>query len=411
LTQEVASEQAGEAYPSISLPQGSKFVKAHTEVKMRGLVLGAVVTVFVASTAWGQSVSSPPMPPPCGLKGLPDNALCFDLKTGKFLHTNQPPFIPSTPLPELPPTDNKPTTIQPYKVAPSIPTTSPPKIESIRSAPKETAPTPVVQPDTNPNREGLSDAGIQQEKQEEYAAGEVLGNAIGGVIYAARLRHTINKACFDRGAKGWRLPNGRTISCQNWEVLHPRQEHVIPHDLSVDQEALNRLCQQDKSFIYGTRIYSCKDWRAHERGGDDGKKIAEPKSPVGSNFFLAVMENARLSLSANPEDGQTRAAWSMANEQYCQGEPDALYRDLSGKVQFCGGTAGQTHRMMEELRQDVVTAKQDIAQNPAGTGLEKAALAAAESSWHDMKKIYCSKVSEGEYTGLGGERQSCSGRN
>src|SRR5579863_1340274 len=56
------------------------------------------VSLLIAVSGFGQSV-----PPPCGEKGVPNNAPCYDAKSGKVIHTDSPPFVPHQDIKPLPP--------------------------------------------------------------------------------------------------------------------------------------------------------------------------------------------------------------------------------------------------------------------------------------------------------------------
>lgn len=106
---------------------------------------------------------------------------------------------------------------------------------------------------------------IAAQKQKEFEAGQVVGAALGNAIYVARLRHAISKACFDKHAEGWKLPNGQVISCQAWMDAHPRDFKGRPANISPAALAsIDKLCSEHPRTHFrltGTgQRYSCKDW-------------------------------------------------------------------------------------------------------------------------------------------------------
>src|SRR6266404_9161901 len=103
------------------------------------------------------------------------------------------------------------------------------KVELVRSTANlstTTAPGTPAKPSTSPG----------------YDDGRVVGAAIGSAMYQARLKHAINKACFDQGSQGWTLPNGATIYCGDWSRANPRQMKGTPNGISSDPN-IDRVCQ------------------------------------------------------------------------------------------------------------------------------------------------------------------------
>lgn len=358
--------------------------------------------------------SAQEVPPPCGEKGIPDNVPCMDLKTGKVLHTKMPLFTPHRDLPPLPPIA-KPSTIPKIQpVAPgtvkTIPTTLPDSNTYTKPHPDATAPQEEVRLSAKDN-EGWDR--IAKEKEQEFESGEALGatlgSAIGNALNIRRVKHDINKACFDKGAKGWLFPNGHTAKCSDWEIIHPRQEHGVPPDITPEfAMTISQICRNKHGFIYMTRSYSCNDWRKYEKAVAARKNGAESTKHKatkggGTNILLMMLENDRLDLTARPDDKQAMSSWLQTKEAYCQSSPDSFYRELNGKIGYCGGMARQAYNMMEELRKSIVDLQS------SSDGFAKSTVQESESSWHEMKEIYCQDVPNGKYTTLGGKVQSCTG--
>ncbi len=107
----------------------------------------------------------------------------------------------------------------------------------------------------------------QDTQQQNYAAGYALGQAMGGVISQIRLRRAINKACFDRRAEGWQLPNGALIRCTDWSKANPRDTKGWPEDSVVTWASIDKLCSDHPKAWYKAqvsglwRFYSCKEWK------------------------------------------------------------------------------------------------------------------------------------------------------
>ena len=162
-------------------------------------------------------------PPPCGLKGLPENVPCWDEKSGKIIHTESANPVPSTPLTERQKAllngtapEPKPVEIPKFKVPKNKPSEERQQVHFPNAPQQVPEPAPVyVKPpvqETDPN--------VERQGQ-NYQTGYTIGRGLGAAIYNARLKHAINKACFDRGAEGWRLPSGQIIKCSDWKMAHP----------------------------------------------------------------------------------------------------------------------------------------------------------------------------------------------
>jgi len=103
----------------------------------------------------------------------------------------------------------------------------------------------------------------QQAQTDSYQAGYAIGQALGGAIYQARLRHAINKACFDQNSQGWRLPNGQTIYCKDWMNAYPKSVKGRPSVSAETSASIDAYCGANPRarYVLGTGYsYSCKDW-------------------------------------------------------------------------------------------------------------------------------------------------------
>ncbi len=215
---------------------------------------------------------------------------------------------------------------------------------------------------------------IAAQKQKEFEAGQVIGaaigNAIGNAVYKKRLKNAINKECFDKHGRGWRLPNGATINCADWMKAHPKRGKGQATEIPA-------------------------------MTAENNDTAGNAPHVSGSNLFEELMEGNRRYLSLHPDDVERKTGWSWAKESYCQEKPDAKYTDLDGSLQSCGGMAKQSYIMMEQLRKDIAQLQ------PVNGGLAEMVIADAKSSWFEMKNIYCRDVPEGKYTDLDGKEQSC----
>src|SRR5260370_3772768 len=106
----------------------------------------------------------------------------------------------------------------------------------------------------------------------DYQSGYVFGQALGNGILNLRIRHAINKACFDQHAQAWRLPDGTVILCTNWSEANPHDMKGIPQNISGETQAsINSLCSARPKGWYKVQIaglwysYSCKEWRKHTK--------------------------------------------------------------------------------------------------------------------------------------------------
>jgi hypothetical protein len=325
---------------------------------MRKAILLMVPMILTTALALAQQGPPPgypsgaPWPPvlPCGSQGVPDNVACVD--HGKIVNTKSPSFTPHqdwtpeqkaiwngtypqpTPvkIPKFKPTPLPP--IQKTEIHfPSSPTPQQGEEESEQHI-IETPPAPSSNTDV-----------YAEQQREYYESGQAIGAALGRMIYAARLRHAINKACFDQGAEGWKFEDGHTIACSDRKVTHPRHARGIPPDLTpMRASKINQFCSQHRHHRYTTTdgySYSCKDWRTHEttavNTGAEGEGIISPSAPdaSSSDFSLVIMAGARKDIRLHPYNIEAKSDWVSAQETYCQQHPDATYTDLDGKKQSC----------------------------------------------------------------------------
>jgi hypothetical protein len=104
----------------------------------------------------------------------------------------------------------------------------------------------------------------QQAQTDSYQTGYAIGQALGGAIYQARLRHAINRACFDQHSEGWQLPNGNIIRCEDWMDAYPRDAKGRPTVTPAVESSINTICNANPHAWYtvgpGYR-YSCKAWK------------------------------------------------------------------------------------------------------------------------------------------------------
>jgi hypothetical protein len=242
--------------------------------QLERLFCSVIAATCLAAVGYGQTAAPPILP--CAVVGQSSNVPCLNPATGK-VQASAPNTAPPVPgminpltLPALPVTPIVIPKFQPYvppKPVQGIVVGAPPW-----GQPQE----PEVQQNVTvqQNIEVNTNDVYTEQMRENYQAGQQVGTALGGLIYNRRLRHAINKACFDRGAKGWRLPSGRVIMCSDWMAAHPRHARGVPANLTVqDSDFLNQYCRVNKNYVYTGETYSCKAWKKYSES--DLKQEAE----------------------------------------------------------------------------------------------------------------------------------------
>ena len=296
-----------------------------------------ILLLILPVPAWTQQ--SPPPPAPCGEKGVPYTVPCYDVKSGKLLHTNSPPFVPSEPLTEhqkailngTAPNPQPPATPAPGSLSPQPPASKAPGVTTtstpvFQPRPETTTDVPGTTSRHDRESEDAEWARIRAEKQREAQAGAVLGSAIGlgigNAIYNRRLKHEIDKACFEKHVKAWRLPEGDVIDCSVWQ-LYPRDKKghakvnlgTVVRRTMVERDAANDA-RAEAEFAAKTSQESYTLMEALRRD------IMQFPSVPDTSQYKPVLD-------------QARSSWSDMQREYCKYTPRGKYTDLDGKEQYC----------------------------------------------------------------------------
>lgn len=365
---------------------------------------------LLVAAAWGQSPPPPPPPPPCGEKGVPDNVPCYDVKSGKLLHTASPINVPSQPLtkeqkavlngpaPTPEPIETEET--QKSMVPRNIPNPSTNQQPALGLPPGSTAQeqTPPASVDT---RGRITDdqewKKTQVQKQREYEAGYALGQAIGAAVQDRLTLHSITKTC-KKGAGKVRLANGGVVDCVRWNageraITYPPSPAVARQNakMAETQREILRL-QADTATIYLDTM------------------------EMDRSTINKETEAAREGIFYSGEQYWQRAFrdWEDIRNSYCQAAPSGHYIDLEGTSTTCNAPhsteAEQLERLNRQLARSaaaVMESKRDLINTFKDTPGASPLIESARKDWAQAQETFCKAAPEGTYIDTDGKEETC----
>ena len=362
-------------------------------MRKAAMLPASLLLPLLVAAAWGQGPPSPPPPAPCGQKGVPDNVPCYDVKSGKLLHTASPNYVPSQPL-----TDEQ-------KAALNGPAPTPEPIETEKTQ-KEHGPRNIPNPSTNQQpafglppgsaaqeqttpasvdaRGGITDdqewKKIQVEKQREYEAGYALGQGIGAAVLDRLTLHSITKTC-KKGAGKVRLANGGVVDCVRWNageraITYPPSPTVARQnaEMAETQREIVRLEAETTTIKLDTMEIDRSTINKQREFATKGISLA------GDQYWQRAFRD-----------------WEDTRNSYCEAAPTGHYIDLEGTSTTCDAPHSTEAEQLERLNRQLVVSsaaavmerKRDLINTFKGTPGASALIESARKDWAQAQQTFC----------------------